>query len=48
MSERKKMKNDTSSADNNKKSLLPEDMLANLQSGMAEGFYDGNLDLQEM
>ena len=34
-----------SSADNNKISLLPEDVQAILQRGMAEGFKDGVLNL---
>ena len=47
MSENKKMKNDiTSSADNNKTSLLPKDVQAILQRGMTEGYEDGDLNLQ--
>ncbi len=43
-------KNISSSADNNKASLLPEDVVAILQRGMTEGFKhpifgDGSLDL---
>ena len=48
MSESKKMKNNdtsSSSADNNKTSLLPQDMQAILQRGMTEGYEDGYLDL---
>ncbi len=48
MSKSKRMKNDISSStsvDNNKPSLLPEDVQAILQTGMAEGFKDGHLDL---
>ncbi len=46
MSKSKKMKNDnSSSADNNKESLLPKDVQAILQSGMRKGYEDGYLNL---
>jgi len=51
MSESKRMNNDTSSstsADDNKISLLPEDVQAILQTGMKEGFDDGDLNLRSM
>ena len=35
----------SSAADNNKTSLLPEDVQAILQRGMTEGFKDGYLNL---
>ena len=35
----------SSSADNNKTSLLPENVQAILQRGMTEGYEDGYLDL---
>ncbi len=47
MSDSKKMKNDisssSSSADNNKTSLLPEGVQAILLKGMTEGYEDGEL-----
>ncbi len=47
MNESKKIKNDysSSSADNNKTSLLPEKVQIFLQSGMTEGYYDGHLNI---
>ena len=42
----KSKNNISSSADNNKTSLLPKYVVAKLQSGMTEGYEDGCLNLK--